>query len=111
MDQKTYSIGILSLTAVVLLVANFLMTPRADATQGVVYPGRDYQVVSSPEQSGGDALYVLNNRTGMLAVFIYDAATHRMVPRVVTPISAVFPAAVTTGNGTTGGNGMAPRQR
>ena len=34
MDKKTYSIGILSVTAVVLLVANFFAMPRAEATSG-----------------------------------------------------------------------------
>lgn len=112
MDKKTYSIGILSLTAVVLLVANFLGTPRAQATQGVVYPGRDYQVVSAPEQAGGDALYVLNNRTGMLAVFTYDASTRRMVPRVVTPIAtALAQSTGATGAVTAPGATMTPRQR
>lgn len=94
MDKQTYSIGILSVTALILFVANLTLTsPPAQASQGVVYPGRDYQVVSSPEQSGGDALYVLNNRTGMLAVFTYDAAARRMIPRVVTPITVAFPQA------------------
>jgi hypothetical protein len=109
MDKKTYSIGILSVTAVVLLVANILSTPRAEATQGIVNQGRDFTVVSSPVQSGGDALYILNNRTGILGVFTYDTSTRRMVPRVVTPIAAAFPApagAVTPAGGT-----VTPRQR
>jgi hypothetical protein len=110
MDKKTYSIGILSLTAVVLLVANFLATPRVEATQGFVNPGRDYQVVSAPEQSGGDALYVLNNRTGMLAVFTYDAAARRMVPRVVTPVATAL-AQSTGATGAVTAPGTTPRQR
>jgi hypothetical protein len=110
MDKKTYTIGILSLTAVVLLVANFLAPPRAEATQGFVNPGRDYQVVTAPEQSGGDALYVLNNRTGMLAVFTYDAATRRMVPRVVTPVANAVAQGAGAAN-TVMTPGTAPRQR
>jgi hypothetical protein len=108
MTKQTYSIGILSLTALILLLANLMSPPRVDASQGVVNPGRDYQVVSSPEQSGGDALYVLNNRTGMLAVFTYDPQSRRMVARVVSPITAAFPA--TGATGTTTGN-QAPRPR
>lgn len=111
MDKKTYSIGILFLTAVVLFVANFMAPQPVEATHGVVNPGRDYQVVTAPEQSGGDALYVLNNRTGMLAVFTYDATTRRMVPRVVTPVSTAL-AQVTGGTGTTTtGGAVTPRQR
>jgi hypothetical protein len=113
MDKKTFSIGILSLTAVVLLVGNFLANQRAEGSSGVVYPGRDYQVVSSPVESGGDALYIMNNRTGMLAVFTYDAATRRLVPRVVAPAASAFPAVVPAPNGATGTGvgGMTPRQR
>lgn len=111
MDKKTYSIGILTLAAVVLMVANFLAMPRADGSAGVVYPGRDYQVVSSPVQEGGDALYILNNRTGILGVFTYDPATQRMVPRVVTPITAAFPAGTPAGAAAPAGNNPSPRQR
>jgi hypothetical protein len=111
MDKKTYSIGILSLTALILFLANFIATPRlAQATQGIVNSGRDYQVVSSPEQSGGDALYILNNRTGMLAVFTYDAASRRMIPRVVTPITVAFPATTPVPGAANTGT-TTPRQR
>ena len=111
MDKKTYSIGILSVTALVLLVANLMTLPRsAEATNGIVYPGRDFQVVSSPVQTGGDALYILNNRTGMLAVFTYDTQARRMAPRVVTPITAAFPAA-TGGAVQPAGGTVTPRQR
>lgn len=109
MDKKTYSIGILSLTAVILLVANFMSTPPAEATLGMVYPGRDYQAVTAPVQGGGDALYILNNRTGMLAVFTYDTTTRRMLPRVVAPVTSAFPAVPAAPGTATGG--LTPRQR
>src|SRR3954470_20560338 len=97
MDKKTYSIGILSITALILVLANLMNTPTAQATQGMVNPGRDYQVVTSPEQTGGDALYIPNTRGGTPGVFTSGAPSRRMVPRIITPITAAFPATGATG--------------
>jgi hypothetical protein len=93
MDKKTYAIGILSLGALVLVVANLLVTPNRARASGVIASSRDYQVITSRVASGGDALYIVDNRTGMIAVFTYDTQTRRMVPRVVTPVGNAFPSA------------------
>lgn len=97
MDNKTYAIGILSLGALVLLIANFIATPQALGEGGVVATGRDYQIVTARVASGGDGLYILDTKTNSIAVLTYDTQTRRMVPRAVTSAIAAFPGAVTPG--------------
>ena len=88
MDTKTFGIGILSLTALVLVVANCLVPPRASAEQTVV--GQGYTVVTAKVQNGGDGVYILDNRTGRFAVFTYDNNSRRLEPRTVRPLADAF---------------------
>lgn len=88
MDKKLFGIGILSLMAVVLLVANVIPVQPADAA--AVIKDRDFQLVTSRIVSGGEALYVLDNRTGLVAAFVWDNGTRRVVPRDVKPMSFAF---------------------
>ncbi|MGB7156894.1 MAG: hypothetical protein WBD40_02440 [Tepidisphaeraceae bacterium] len=88
MDSKTYGIGILSLTALVLIVANCLVPPKASAELSVT--GAGYSVVTARVQSGGDGVYILDNRTGNLAVFTYDPGSRRLEPRTVRPLADAF---------------------
>jgi len=71
MDSKSYAIGILFLTALVLLVAQFLPVQPAVAAEAI--RERDYSVVTTRSTAGGDSLYVADNRTGVIAVFTWDA--------------------------------------
>jgi len=79
MDTKSFSIGILSLTATVLLVANYFATPVAHATDTI--RDRDYGLVTARSQAGGESLYVLDNRSGLVAVFAYDNSRRQLVSR------------------------------
>lgn len=88
MDKKLFAIGILSLMAVLLLVANVI--PVQPANANVVIRDRDYQLVTARIVSGGEALYVLDNRTGLVAAFVWDTAARRIVPRDVRPMSFAF---------------------
>jgi hypothetical protein len=88
MDTKTFGIGILSLTALVLVVANCLVPPKAAAEQTVV--GQGYTVVTAKVQNGGDGVYILDNRTGRFAVFTYDNSSRRLEPRTVRPLADAF---------------------
>ncbi len=88
MDSKTYGIGILSLTAVVLIVANCL-GPRPAAAE-LVTSGAGYSVATAAVQNGGDAVYILDNRTGNFAVFTYDPGTRRLEARRVRALSEAF---------------------
>ena len=88
MDRKTISIAILTLTAALLLAAHWF-TPQA-ARAEMVIKDRDYQVVTARVQSGGDGLYILDNRTGQLAVFTYDPASRAVRARTVRPMTDAF---------------------
>ena len=66
MDKKTYSIGILSVIAVMLLIGN-LLTTRATADVAVTSEG--VQAVTASTSKGGDALYLYDVSSGKLAVF------------------------------------------
>jgi hypothetical protein len=67
MDNKSFGIGILTLTAVALLIAN-LFAPRP--ASGVVSVSNSaMQAVTARFQGGGDALYLLDQDSGKLAVF------------------------------------------
>jgi hypothetical protein len=88
MDKKTFGIGILSITAALLFVAALLPTPKADAAFAV--KDRDYQVIAVKSQQGGDSLYVVDNRTGLVAVFAFDPRTRVLRPRQVRAVADAF---------------------
>ena len=68
-DKKTFTIGVLCVTAVVLFAANLMLPQPADAA--VAVKDRDYTAVTGRTAKGGDALFLTDNRTGMMAVFVY----------------------------------------
>ena len=88
MDSKTYGIGILSLTALVLIVANCLVPPKASAELSIT--GSGYSVATARVQNGADGVYILDNRTGNLAVFTYDPGSRRLEPRTVRAMADAF---------------------
>jgi hypothetical protein len=88
MDSKTFGIGILSLTALVLVVANCLVPPKATADISIV--GQGYSIVTAKVQNGGDGVYILDNRTGRFAVFTYDNNSRSLQPRTVRPLADAF---------------------
>jgi hypothetical protein len=88
MDKKTFTIGILSLTALMLLVANLLMPPRASAN--FVVKDRDYQAVTAAIAPNDEGLYVLDTRSGTMALFAYDPGAKSLVLRDVQPIMNAF---------------------
>jgi hypothetical protein len=67
MDSKTYSIGILTLTAVALLIANIFAPRPAVAIEAV--SNDQMQAVTCRSQAGGDALYLLDHNSGKMADF------------------------------------------
>ncbi|HEX4125898.1 MAG TPA: hypothetical protein VHY37_14320 [Tepidisphaeraceae bacterium] len=69
MNKKTFTIGVLSITAAILLAANLLAPRRAMADFAI--KERVYTAVTAHVASGGDALYVTDNFTGNMGVFIF----------------------------------------
>ena len=89
MDKKSLTIGTLSITALILVIANVLpLTPPAFAEETI--KDRDYQIVTARVQQGGEGLYILDVRSGQVAVFTWDAGTQRLQPRAVRPMADFF---------------------
>lgn len=78
----------LSLTAVVLIAAHWFTPSPVDAQ--VAVKDRDYQVVTARITTGGDGLYIMDNRTGQIAVFTYDAASRGVRARTVRMVADAF---------------------
>jgi len=82
MDKKLLAICILTLSAVGLMIANFVKPAAADT----VTVNRDYTVLTAHVATGDDALYIVDNRTGKMAIFTYDPSSRRLKPRDVRPV-------------------------
>ena len=65
MDTKTYTIGVLSIIATLLLIGNIMPTPVAQATTTI--KDRDYTLCTTRAQRGGEVLYLIDNRSGQIA--------------------------------------------
>ena len=87
-DKKSYLLGALSATAVALLAANLLYPEPAAA--GVVIKERDYTAVTGRTTKGGEALYLTDNRTGLLGVFVFDPGKRALQAVAVKPVSDAF---------------------
>jgi hypothetical protein len=86
MDSKTFGIGILSLMAVILIVLQNVPTAPA----GTAIKDRDYTCVTTNLASGGEGLYITDSRTGLCAVFTWDAARRVVSLRDVRPVADAF---------------------
>jgi hypothetical protein len=71
LDKKTFVIAVLSLSAVILLVAN-LLAPRYAAASYSTIKDNDFQMQVATAPQGGDAVYITDNRSGAMAVLSYD---------------------------------------
>ena len=94
MTKQTYMIGILSLTAVVLFVANLMTPVRVQASFAA--KDRDYQVITARQQVGDEVLYILDSRSGLMAAFNYDPGRKSLVLRQVKPVQDAFAGAIPT---------------
>jgi hypothetical protein len=76
MDRKTFAIGTLSVTAVILLSALVLLSqlPAAQPAFGIgqVMAGGDYIMLSGQLQQSSELLYVVDVAVNQLNVYGYD---------------------------------------
>jgi hypothetical protein len=87
--DKTILIILLSISAAILAFVEFAPAP---AKADVVIKDRDYQMVTGRGSNGGEDLYVLDARTGLMAVFVYDSTRHSVFPRQFTSVADLFGA-------------------
>jgi hypothetical protein len=90
MDKKNYTIGVLAVTAVILFAAQFLPVRTADAS--TTANGNQFQMATAHVQQGGDGLYIVDNRTGLIGVFTWDTTSRRVNLRAVRLVSDAFAA-------------------
>lgn len=72
MDKKTYTIGILAVVAALLLVANLMPKSEPTAHGAFSIKDRNYQLVTARATKGGELLYVIDNLSGKVAVFVWE---------------------------------------
>jgi hypothetical protein len=85
-DKKILSIIGLSVTACLLTLANFSGPAKAD----FAIKDPEYQLVTGHASTGGDDLFVLDNRLGIMAVFVYDPNRHNIFPRQFCALPDLF---------------------
>ncbi len=88
MDRRNFYIGILSVSATVLLLANYFTAQPAQAL--VTIKDRDFSMVTGSSQAGGDTLYVMDNRSGRVAIFSYSPAAHALALKKVGDMPNAF---------------------
>lgn len=88
MDKKTFGIGMLSLSAMVMLMVVYFTSSPAQALVSV--RDNDYSMVTARGQQTGDSLYVLDNRSGRVAVFSYDPSARTIRPKYVADMGVIF---------------------
>lgn len=91
MDRKTFSIGILSLTAVILFVATLFPAKPARA-DFAVKDLRGIQMVTVANQAGGDVLYVIEPQSAKILVFAYNPTTRDLRTVAMGDLNAAFGA-------------------
>jgi hypothetical protein len=87
-DRKSFVIGALCATAVLLLAANLMLPDPASAN--VAIKERDYTAVTGRVTKGGEALYLTDNRTGLLGVFTYDPGRRAITLVAAKSVSDAF---------------------
>jgi hypothetical protein len=70
------------------MLLNYIVSHPAEAQ--VAIKDRDYQVVTARIQSGGEGLYITDNRTGSIAVFSFDPTTRQVTLRAVGQVANAF---------------------
>ncbi|MFN4243159.1 MAG: hypothetical protein ACK4PI_07970 [Tepidisphaerales bacterium] len=92
MNRTTFAIGILSLTATVMATALLVApAPTTAAPAGVVARERDFSMITANLSTGGDGLYILDHRRGVLAVFTFDNNSRTLRLRAAAPMARAFP--------------------
>ncbi len=88
MDKKSFSIGFLIITAG-LLLAGLWSADTTPVHASTTVRDRDFQLVTAKCQPSGEALYVLDNRSGMMAVFAFEPG-RGVQARAVGPVADAF---------------------
>ncbi len=91
MDSKNITIGVLSTTAVILLVGLILLNHQPTAyASGMGDRGGDYILLSGAMWAEEELLYVINTAENKMMVYRYDMNTQQVLPRGPADLSTYF---------------------
>lgn len=86
-DGRGFAIGILTVTAVILLVGNILISRQSSVAwaSGMTTAGGDYiltvgRAQNAPPQNPEELLYVIDTGEGRLVAYAFDARSRRLMP-------------------------------
>ena len=88
LDKRTFWLGILGVIMAVLVAAHVM--PEQQAMAGEAIDGRDYHMVTALAEDGSELLYVLEKRSGLLALLEWDPQTRNPSVRDIKPVQAAF---------------------
>lgn len=94
--KRTFLLGVLSLSAVILLAANIL-APQGVTASTVIYDKETYQMQTGHVANGGEAVYITDNRTGIMGVFVYDPNRKTVVAVATKPVMNAFGGGLNAG--------------
>ncbi|HVT90563.1 MAG TPA: hypothetical protein VHD56_17035 [Tepidisphaeraceae bacterium] len=88
MKSQNLAIGFLSITALILFIAQFLPVQPAVAAEAL--KDRDFSIATARSTRGGDTVYIIDNRSDQIAVFTWDAGQRGLQLSGVGPVSGAF---------------------
>jgi hypothetical protein len=93
MDSKTFAIGVLSLTAVVLLVGLIVVSvmPQPVIASSISSPAGDFTIANGRIRNDMELLYVLDNTTQRLITYAFDRRTGACAPVDFKELSKAIP--------------------
>ena len=71
LDKKTFWLGVSAVIFAVLIAAHVI--PEQTATAAESIEGRDYSMATALAADGSDVVYILDKRTGTMALVEWDA--------------------------------------
>ncbi len=92
MHTKDFAIGILTVTAVILLATVVILsvvTPRQAQGFAMLDEGSGYTMYTSQVQGSQENLNIINHRMGLLNIYRYDYNTGKLTPQQQIPLPPV----------------------
>lgn len=88
MQSKHLTIGVLSITALILFIAHLM--PIQPVMAGESVKDRSYQLITARSNQGGETVFVIDSPTGQIAVFTWDAGRRALVLKGVDSLANAF---------------------
>ena len=90
MKAQNTAIGILSITALLLILVIAIL-PSRSASQVISVKEGDFLVGTHKVTSGGDGIYIIDTRVGVIGMFAYDPTARAVQLRALRPLADGFP--------------------